>query len=300
MVNGLSMREQAGETAADLLDEDPRVAVVLAEISTGQFERALHAHPDRAVNVGIMEQTMVGVAAGFAMEGFLPIVHTITPFLVERPLEQIKLDFGYQGLQGTFVSVGGSYDYTSEGFTHHSPGDVQVMLTVPGMEVLAPGAPGELDRLLRATYADGRPTYLRTSTANNADARPVGFGRLDVIRRGADATVIAVGPMLDRTLAAVEGMDVTVLYVTTVSPFDADGFAREAGDAPAVISVAPFLEGTLTPLLVPALAHRPSRFESIGIGRDVLREYGTAQDHDRARGLDTAGIRERISRFIER
>ena len=132
MVIGLSMREQAGETTADLMIDDPRVALVLAEISTEQFRRARHHDPTRAVNVGIMEQTMVGVAAGFAMEGFLPIVHTITPFLVERPLEQIKLDFGYQGLQGTFISVGGSYDYTAEGFTHHSPGDVQAMLTVPG------------------------------------------------------------------------------------------------------------------------------------------------------------------------
>ena len=300
MVSGLSMRERAGETAADLLDQDPRVAVVLAEISTGQFGRALRDHPERAVNVGIMEQTMVGVAAGFAMEGFLPVVHTITPFLVERPLEQIKLDFGYQGLEGTFVSVGGSYDYTSEGFTHHSPGDVQVMLTVPGMEVLAPGTPDELDRLFRVAYADGHPTYLRTSIAANVESRAVELGRLDVIRRGADATVIAVGPMLDRTIAAVDGLDVTVLYVTTVSPFDADGLAREAAAAPEVITVAPFLEGTMAPLVAPALAHRPSRFASIGIGHDVLREYGTPQDHDRARGLDTNGIRERIALFLGR
>jgi transketolase len=298
-VSGLSMREQAGETVADLMDEDPRVAVVLAEISTGQFGRALHLHPDRAVNVGIMEQTMVGVAAGFAMEGFLPVVHTITPFLVERPLEQIKLDFGYQGLEGMFVSVGGSDDYTSEGFTHHSPADVHVMLTVPGMEALVPGTPDELDRLFRATYADGHPTYLRTSIATNAQSRPVEVGRLEVMRRGADATVIAVGPMLDRTFDAVEGLDVTVLYVTTVSPFDAEGLAREVADAPEVISVTPFLEGTLAPMLTEALAHRPSRFASIGIGRDVLRQYGTPQDHDRARGLDAAGIRERIARFLD-
>ena len=294
------MREQAGETAADLLDDDGRVAVVLAEISTGQFRRALHAHPDRAVNVGIMEQAMVGVAAGFAMEGFLPIVHTITPFLVERPLEQIKLDFGYQGLQGTFVSVGGSYDYTGEGFTHHSPGDVQIMLTVPGMEVVAPGAPDELDRLLRATYADGRPTYLRTSTATNAGSRPIEFGRLDTVRRGQGATVIAVGPMLDRTLAAVEGLDVTVLYVTTVFPFDADGLVREAADAPDVIVVTPFMEGTMTPLLADAMSHRSSRFVSIGVGRDVIRDYGTPQQHERARGLDTAGIRDRITGLLGR
>ena len=71
-------------------------------------------------------------------------------------------------------------------------------------------------------------------------------------------------------------MDVTVLYVTSVAPFDADGLAREVAEAPDVISVTPFLEGTLTPMLTDALADRPSRFTSIGVRGDVLRAYGTA------------------------
>ena len=299
MVSALSMREQAGETAAGLLLEDPRVAVVLAEISTEQFRHAMGHDPARAVNVGIMEQTMVGVAAGFAMEGFLPIVHSITPFLIERPLEQIKLDFGYQGLGGTFVSVGGSYDYTAEGFTHHSPGDVQAMLTVPGMQVLVPGTADELDGLFRATYSNDHPTYIRPSTVTNAESRGVEVGRLEVIRRGARATVIAVGPMLDRTLAAVADMDATVLYVTSVAPFDADGLVRETADADDVIAVMPFLAGTMAPAITTALSHRIARYGWIGVEPTILREYGTAADHDRARGLDTAGIRERIARFLE-
>ena len=297
-MSGLSMREQAGETTADLLIEDPRVALVLAEISADQFRRAMHHDRSRAVNVGIMEQTMVGVAAGFAMEGFLPIVHTITPFLVERPLEQIKLDFGYQGLEGTFVSVGGSYEYTAEGFTHHSPGDVQAMLTVPGMQVLVPGSAAELDRLLRATYANGSATYIRPSTSSNEGSRDVEVGRLEVVRRGGRATVIAVGPMLDRTLEAVEGMDATVLYATSVSPFDAAGLAREVTDRADVIAVTPFLEGTLAPAVTAAVTHLPARFLWVGVPRSVFREYGTVEDHDRARGLDTAGIRAQIAAFL--
>ena len=186
------MRQAFGATVSDLLEQDPRVAVVLAEISTSYFERAMAAHPDRVVDVGIMEQTMVGVAAGFAMEGFHPIAHSLSPFMAERPYEQLKLDFGYQGLGGTFVGVGGSYDYASSGGTHHSPADAGVMLGIPGMEVLVPGHGDEVDQLLRSSYANGRPTYVRASMTTNAEAHEAGPGRIEVLRRGADATVLRV------------------------------------------------------------------------------------------------------------
>ena len=79
------MRSQLGRTASDLVESDPLVAVVLAEISVDRFAGAMRAAPDRVINVGIMEQTLVGVGAGFAMEGFHTIVHAMAPFLVERP-----------------------------------------------------------------------------------------------------------------------------------------------------------------------------------------------------------------------
>ena len=113
--------------------------------------------PTRAVNVGIAEQTMVGVAAGFALEGFHPIAHSLSPFMAERPYEQLKLDFGYQGLGGTFIGTGASYDYASEGGTHHSPGDAAALLAIPRMQVLAPGHGAEVAQLMRATYANGAP-----------------------------------------------------------------------------------------------------------------------------------------------
>ena len=149
----------------------PSVAIVLAEISTDLFEPAFRHDPRRAINVGIMEQTMVGVAAGFALEGFRPVVHTIAPFLAERALEQIKLDFGYQRLGGLFVSTGASYDYGTSGMTHHGPGDVAALSTVPGLEIVVPGHRAEAAELVRTTYANGRPTYLRTSAAENPHRR---------------------------------------------------------------------------------------------------------------------------------
>jgi transketolase len=292
----IDMRSQLARTATDLVERDPNVAVVLAEISVDRFERAMAIAPDRVVNVGIMEQTLVGVAAGFAMEGFHTIAHTMAPFLVERPFEQVKVDFGYQGLGGTLASVGAPYDYGTEGGTHHSPGDVGVVLTVPNTDVLVPGCAAELDRLLGETYADGRLTYLRASVAQNDVAFPVARGRLEVVREGSRATVVVVGPLLTRTLAACEGSDVSVLYTASVAPFDAGGLA---GPEPLVIAVEPFYEGTLLPSLADALRHVPSRFASVGVPRRFITSYGTAEEHDRELGMDVAGIRRRVAAAID-
>jgi transketolase len=293
----IAMRAQAIDTVADLFECDPRVAVVLAEISLERFAPVFAQDPARAVNVGIMEQTMVGVAAGYALEGFHPVIHTITPFVAERALEQLKLDFGNQELGVLMIGVGGSYDYGSEGTTHHSPGDVQALLTIPATQVLVPGAASEADRLVRDTYANDRITYLRTQIVTNRGARPVELGRLLVERRGSRATVIAVGPMLDRTLAATADMDVTLLYATTLNPFDADTLGRElAGDD--VVVVEPFFAGTLAAPISEALRDRPTRLHFVGVPRAVIRDYGTAEQLDHVLGLDAAGIRRQVASAI--
>jgi transketolase len=293
----IAMRAQAIDTVADLFEHDPRVAVVLAEISVDRFKPVFAHDPARAVNVGIMEQTMVGVAAGYALEGFHPVIHTITPFVAERALEQLKLDFGNQELGVLVIGVGGSYDYGSEGTTHHSPGDVQALLTIPATQVLVPGAAAEADRLVRDTYANDRITYLRTQIVANREARPVELGRLLVERRGPRATVIAVGPMLDRTLEATADMDVTVLYATTLNPLDADTLSRElAGDD--VVVVEPFFAGTLAGLVSEALRDRPTRLHFVGVPRAVIRDYGTPEQLDHVLGLDAAGIRRQVASAI--
>jgi transketolase len=289
------MRTQAAETVCELFRDDPRVAVVLAEISVDRFRPALEGDPARAVNVGIMEQTMVGVAAGYALEGFHPVVHTIAPFVAERALEQLKLDFGNQGLGGLVISVGASYDYATEGTTHHSPGDVQALLTIPGAEVIVPGSAGEVDRLIRDSYANGRLSYLRTQVRGNERPRDVVSGRISVERRGTGITVLAVGPMLDRTLEAVGDADVTVLYATTVAPFDADGL-RAAMTGDELVVVEPMFAGTLAPLVSEAIGGRPAALRSIGVPRAVIRAYGTPEQLDAHVGLDTGGIRRQLFR----
>jgi len=296
------MRAQMAATLNDLFAEDPRLVMILADISAGYFDQAMDAFPDRCVNVGIMEQTAVSVAAGFALEGFIPVFHSIAPFAVERPFEQWKDDFAYQGLGGNVISVGASYDYGTDGMTHFAPGDVPILLSLPGMEVVVPGTAAEFDTLFRQSYADGAPTYYRLSTQPNRQDRHVEFGKLDVVRTGSQATVVAIGPMLDRTIEAVRGLDLTVVYCTTLSPFDHAGLRRvsplSANGAHRIVLVEPYLEGTLTNAIVSALRPEPVRIEAIGVPRQVLSQYGSPDEHDAALGLTAAGIRRCVEALL--
>src|SRR5215831_14324586 len=104
------MRNAFYAETASLLDEDPRTALVLADISAAALDDTLGRHPDRAVNVGIREQLMISVAGGMAMTGLRPIAHSYASFLVERAWEQVKLDLTHQGVGAVLVSVGAYYD----------------------------------------------------------------------------------------------------------------------------------------------------------------------------------------------
>ena len=174
----------AGEASA-LLDEDPLVAVVLAEISADLFAKAAARHPDRVLNVGIREQLMVSVGGGLALAGMRPIVHTYAPFLVERAFEQVKLDLAHQGGHAVLVSIGASYDAARAGRTHQAPEDVALLDSVPGFSVVVPGHPSEVRGLLREAVGglDSGSAYLRLSTESNREARPLWPG-LQVVRSG--------------------------------------------------------------------------------------------------------------------
>jgi transketolase len=111
-------------------------------------------------------------------------------------------------------------------------------------------------------------------------------------------TVVAVGPMLDRTLEALDGIDATVLYATTVFPLDLETLARESAPAAEVVLVEPLYEGTTAAQVAAGLAHRPTRVLSIGVPRRVISRYGTTEEHDRDLGLDARGIRERVLAFL--
>jgi len=294
-----TMRDRFAQVTSGLLEDNPRLALVLADIGGSGFVDAKALHPDRVINVGIREQLMISVASGLALSGLRPIAHSYTPFLVERPFEQVKLDLAHQGVGAILVSVGASYDWPEGGRTHQAPEDVALLSTLPDWKIHVPGHPDEAELLLRGAVAGDDNVYLRLAAQANAAPMPIEPGRFHVVRRGSRATVIAVGPMLDRVLEASAELDVTVLYATTVRPFD-DETLRAEVHAPTVVLVEPHLQGTSAMWVSEALRDAPHRLLSIGVRRMENRHYGTPEHHDEAHCLDVASLRHRIGQFLGR
>ena len=187
------MRDRFVGVTTSLLDERNDVAVVLAAISAALFREsgARSRHPNRVIDVGIREQLLIGVAAGMALEGYRPFVHTYAPFLVERAYEQVKLDFGHQGSGAVLVSVGASYDAAAAGRTHQAPEDVALILTLPGWRAYAPGHPDEVETILR-TEASGRGcAYVRLSEERNTASVDLPTRGIATIRRAGEASIVS-------------------------------------------------------------------------------------------------------------
>ena len=109
------MRRSFGKIITELADRDEKIYVIVGDIGYRIFDEFRQKHPDRFINMGICEQSMIGVSAGMALEGLNPWVYTITPFLIERPFEQLKLDIDQQNVN---VKLVGYSDYPTLGPTH--------------------------------------------------------------------------------------------------------------------------------------------------------------------------------------
>lgn len=293
------MRRQFVKTTEKLLQQNEKLILLLGDISVFGFREAFQRFSDRVYNIGILEQSTLGVAAGLAKSGFIPVVHTIAPFLVERAYEQLKNDFCYQQIGGNFVSVGGSYDYAALGCTHHCPGDVEILKALPGMEIVVPGTAGEFDSLYSLAYANGNPTYFRLSERENQSTQPVQFGKAHLIQKGNQATVVAVGPALQSVYEAVKGEDVTLLYYTTVSPFDAETLLENAISS-RIILCEPYYSGALSADISAAMSRRPHTIDYIGMPKKFLTHYGTAHEHDLALGLTAKDVKRKVENILDR
>jgi transketolase len=162
------------------------------------------------------------------------------------------------------------------------------------MQILVPGHPAEFDSLISQTFASGKPTYHRLSERSNRQPYSVTFGKAQVIQCGSGPLVITAGPFLDRVLDAAAGSDATILYYTTMAPFDAETLREHSGDG-RILCVEPFYEGTLAASITQALRGRRIALSCMGVPRRFLTDYGHASYHDAACGLLEADICARLN-----
>lgn len=290
------MRKQFVKSIENILEQDKDTVLLLGDIGVFGFRNSFNKHPKRVYNIGILEQSTVSLASGMSISGLKPIIHTIAPFLVERSLEQLKVDFGYQNLNGNFFSIGYSYDYASLGPTHHCPGDVAQLLTIPNMEIILPGTSSELDSLIYQTYDNGKPTYFRLSEYENSINHNVVFGKGNLIKEGKEATIICVGNMLENTIQATKDLDVTILYYTTINPFDTDLLFNYYNSN--IIVIEPYYEGALNYKITKSLNNKKYKLSNIGVPHNFITNYGTKKEHDTNIGLDVEGLKFKIEKCI--
>lgn len=286
------MRKQFSRSLQDILYSDEKTVLFLGDIGVFAFKEELNKIPNRVYNIGILEQATISVASGLSKMGLIPFIHTIAPFMVERALEQLKIDFGYQSLNGNFISIGSSYDYSSLGCTHHCPGDILALSSIPNMQIVIPGTSAEFDNLLKQSYNNNSPTYYRLSEFENKKSYNFNFGEAKVIKKGKLATVICVGNLLQNVLDATEDLDVTILYYNTIVPFDTDILKNNFNSK--IIVCEPFYEGSINYYITSCLSNKPISIYNIGVPRKFLKNYGTKQEHDYKNMLDVDGIKTRI------
>ncbi len=289
------MRRAFLARVADMIRNEPDTAFLTVDIGMWAIRDILQDYPDRCMNVGIYEDGMFSIAAGMARRKIIPTVFGIQPYLVERTLEQIKMDFAYQGLGVNVVGTGAAVDYPKYGYSHYCAEDVQLIKMIPGCEFIAPGTAKQFMQLFQETYRNGNPTFYRVS--DHPDTKydvDVSFGKANVIQRGTKGTVIAVSVMLDAVMEACKDMDVTVLYYTTLEPFDYTTLAAHCPTGK-ILVVEPEYEGSLLYDIHRALPMMSLQIASVAFPREIFRNYGTYQEKMDYYGLTADNIGRKAS-----
>ena len=158
------MRRTFGKVISQLAKKDKKIILIVGDIGYGIFDDFRKEHPKRFFNLGICEQSIIGIAAGAALQGLKPWVYTITPFLIERPFEQIKLDINQQK---TNVKLVGFADYPSLGPTHSELNGKKLMSLMKNIKSFYPKDGFETKKMIKKIYKIKGPTFLSLKNDKN-------------------------------------------------------------------------------------------------------------------------------------
>lgn len=288
------MRREFAKLCLETVKDDSKSVVMVGDISHFLLRETEQVAPDRFYNIGICEQSMVGMASGMAIEGMRPIIHTIAPFLVERAFEQIKNDIGYQNTEVTIVTVGGTYDYSDLGCTHHCYGDIAMMRLIPNMQVFEPSTPQEFRTLFEKTWGNGLPKYFRLSKEQHSQDFEVEPEVMKVVRESKDDRWVFVsGHILDDVL---ESPNIGVIYIPTLSSINKESYleiSKVIENAKKIYSVENhFTIGGLGDFVSETFNVVVNR---IGLERKFLTNYGNFSNLRRDAGMDRQSIIQKLS-----
>lgn len=203
------MRNNFADAFFEKAKSDSLLTMCVADISpAGAMNEFRQMFPNRFINTGVAEQSMIGIAAGLAMAGLKPFAYTIATFALFRPFEFIRVDVCYQDLPVTIVGMGGGVVYSTLGGTHQAQEDINVARTLPNLEVYSPCDPFETKMITyhRCEFAKG-PAYMRIGKAGEKNLGSqedfqLGFPR--VLKSGSRICVVGHGSIMSKALKAVQ------------------------------------------------------------------------------------------------
>lgn len=236
----------------DVLMEEAKTdkdLVVLCSDSRGSASLTpfFEAYPDQAVEAGIAEQDLVGMAAGLAKMGKKPYAASPASFLTTRSYEQCKVDCAYSDTNVKLIGISGGISYGALGMSHHSAQDIAAMSAIPNMRVYLPSDRHQTRKLMQALLKDEKCAYIRVGRnpvedVYTEDNCPFAMDHATEIRKGDDVAIIACGEMVRPAVDAAdvleaEGIHATVLDMYCVKPLDKKAIIEAAQRAKVVISV---------------------------------------------------------------
>ena len=310
MTEAVSTRQVAGQTLVQLGHEYPDLVVVGGDLNKSTFANRFEAEfPDRFFDFGPAEQNMVGVAAGLAASGKIPVVSTFAVFGSARPFDQLRVSVAQPGLNVKLLLTHAGLMTGEDGSSAQSVEDLAIVSALPTFTVIVPADGPEAALAVMAAISTPGPFYVRLSRP----ATPVvhegpyefAVGRAEVMREGKDASIVACGIMVHAALTAAdllvgEGISCRVVNMATVSPLDRGAVLAAARETGALVTAEEhLLQGGLGSAVASLLAGSlPTPVEMVG-----LTGYGESGDPQRLLekyGLTPVHVAEAVRRAVAR
>jgi len=284
------MRRVCLNNVHKLASKDNRVVFIGSDLGPGTLEDMSKEIPGRFFMEGISEQHIIGMSAGLAMEGYIPFVNTIAPFLTRRCYEQIAIDLCLQDLPVRLIGNGGGVVYAPLGPTHLATEDIAIMRALPNMTIVAPCDADEMDRLMQETLDWPHPIYIRLAKGGDKvvskDEHGFKIGKAIMLQEPGAGLFITTGVMTQLALEAAEklesndGIKCGVLHVHTVKPLDSEMLKQWLPKTQAVVTVEEHtriggLGSAVLEFCSDELPEAASKITRIGIPDEFSKKYGS-------------------------